>query len=209
MTEWMNRRPVPNDANGCFSIHVHGHKTESGGSSVLTLTKMDMNVMNNYITKIRPVLTKDSSGYVFPNMQRPTEPIRCMKFGWFNARCEDLGLCFRWLRESDSFVIKSLFPLGFRKFKPHDVRHFFSTDWHEQDIPNAARLMDHHPKTAETYYAKLGSAKSKAVLSTRLRRFGENDLDSEPVPDEELDQAVAKLDREIKEKGANRRAQKR
>lgn len=94
MEEWSARRTVTNDPNGCVSIYVHEHKTASGGASVLTLTKTDLNTLNAYIAKTRPLLTKDSSGYVFPNMKRPGEPISQMRFRWFNDKCRELGTYF-------------------------------------------------------------------------------------------------------------------
>ena len=105
--------------------------------------------------------------------------------------------------------MKPFFPLGYKRFKPHDVRHFFSTDWHEQNVPQAAKLMDHNPKTAEIYYAKLGGEKAKAVMSTRLRRFGETDLSRDPEPNEEIDLIVADLDRQLAEKRAKGRIEDR
>lgn len=62
--------------------------------------------------------------------------------------------------------------------------------------------MDHHPRTAQTYYAKLGGAKAKAVMDTRSRRFGETELDRDPEPNAEIDQVIADLDRQIAEKRA-------
>ena len=91
MTEWASRRKVVNDGNVSFSISVHEHKTASGGASLITLTKIEMNVLNSYIVKIRPKLTADNSGYVFPNLRRPTEPIKEIRFTWFNSLCNNLG----------------------------------------------------------------------------------------------------------------------
>lgn len=201
MDEWAARREVPNE--GCYSIYVHSHKTQAGGAAVITLTKMEMQLVNSYIAKIRPFLDKDSSGFVFPNMRRRKEPIKEIKFKWFNSLCEGLG---RYLPFPCTLSLPiTIVSIGYGPFKPHDVRHFFSTDWHEQNVGNAAKMMDHHPKTAERYYAKLGGAKAKAVLSTRFRRFGEGDLNREPEPDADLDRVIAELERELAEKRRTRK----
>lgn len=69
-------------------------------------------------------------------------------------------------------------------------------------------MMDHHPRTAATYYAKLGGAKSKAVFETRFRRFGEKDLNRDPEQNDDLDNAVENIVRDLEEKRTNGKKRK-